>query len=217
MGLANGRTRLAVSSISDAAQLRQVIQSHIVNEVTHYKGQCYAWDVVNEIFEDDGSFRNSVFYRVLGDSYIPLAFAAAALADPDAKLYYNDYNIETAGTPKSAAALKLVQDIQASGVRIDGVGLQAHFIVGSTPSRNDLKAGLAAFLALGVEVAYTELDVRHPKLPASQGDLQRQSADYQNVILACIETKGCVGLTVWDFADQVGCVVLRPPSPTDTS
>lgn len=65
--------------------------THITNEVTHYKGQCYAWDVVNEGLSDSTGYRDSIFYETIGEYYIPLAFAAAGAADPDAKLYYNEY------------------------------------------------------------------------------------------------------------------------------
>lgn len=67
--------------------LTAAIQAHIASEVGHYKGKCYAWDVVNEALNDDGTWRTSVFYNTMGTSYLPVAFAAAAAADPAAKLY----------------------------------------------------------------------------------------------------------------------------------
>lgn len=184
-----------------------MITTHITNEVTHYKGQCYAWDVVNEALDDSGNYRTDVFYNILGTGYIPYAFKAAAAADPAAKLYYNDYNIEYAGA-KATAAINIVKNIQASGARIDGVGLQGHFIVGSTPSKASLVSALTSFTALGVEVAYTELDIRQSSVPASAAQQQQQATDYVTVVSACLSVKNCVGVTVWDFDDQV-CDVYR--------
>ncbi|PSR97679.1 putative endo-1,4-beta-xylanase [Coniella lustricola] len=185
--------------------LESVLTSHITNEVLHYKGQCYAWDVVNEALSDTGTYRADVFYNILGTGYIPFAFKAAAAADPAAKLYYNDYNIEYAGA-KLTAAVSIVKNIQSSGGRIDGVGLQGHFIVGSTPSKASLVAALQTFTALGVEVAYTELDVRHSSVPASAAAQQQQAADYVTVVSACLAVAKCVGVTVWDFDDQYSWV-----------
>ncbi|KLU89794.1 endo-1,4-beta-xylanase [Magnaporthiopsis poae ATCC 64411] len=180
--------------------LTRVINTHVSNVVGHYKGQCYAWDVVNEALEDNGNFRNSVFYRVLGTDYLPIAFKAAAAADANTKLYYNDYNIEQAGN-KQQQALKIVDIIKRGGARIDGVGLQGHFIVGQTGSRDQLAAVLNSFVAKGVDVAYTEVDVRHSSLPPNARALQQQADDYGNIVGACLAVKRCVGITVWGASD----------------
>jgi endo-1,4-beta-xylanase len=184
----------------DNATLIEVMKNHITNEVTHYKGQCYAWDVVNEGLNDDGTMRSDVFYDTIGEAYIPIAFATAAAADPDAKLYYNDYNIETAGS-KSTAAQNLVKMVQAYGAKIDGVGLQAHLIVGSVSSASSMQSNLQSFVDLGVEVAYTELDIR-TTTPATDAQLTQQATDYANVITACKNVAKCVGVTIWDWTDK---------------
>jgi endo-1,4-beta-xylanase len=187
------------------AQLTSIINTHIANEVGHYKGQCYAWDVVNEALNDDGTYRADVFYNVLGTSYLPIAFKAAAAADPAAKLYYNDYNIEYSGA-KATSAINIVKLIQAAGAKIDGVGLQGHFIVGGTPGRSSLASVLNSFTALGVEVAYTELDIRFSSLPATASGYAQQATDYVNVVGACLDVAKCVGVTVWDFDDKYSWV-----------
>ncbi|POS70224.1 glycosyl hydrolase family 10 [Diaporthe helianthi] len=181
--------------------LTAAIQAHIASEVGHYKGKCYAWDVVNEALNDDGTWRTSVFYNTMGTSYLQVAFAAAAAADPDAKLYYNDYNIESSGA-KSTAAVNLIKTIQAAGAKIDGVGLQGHFIVGSTPSTSALTSQLNTYVALGLEVAYTEVDVRFSSLPSTASGLAQQAKDYGSVVSACLAVSKCVGITVWDFDDK---------------
>ncbi|OQD79351.1 hypothetical protein PENANT_c053G02808 [Penicillium antarcticum] len=186
------------------ATLIAAMKNHITNVVTHYKGKCYAWDVVNEALNEDGSYRSSIFYTTIGEAFLPIAFAAAAAADPSVKLYYNDYNIESAGS-KSTGAQRIVKLIQSYGVKIDGVGLQAHFIVGSTPSLSAQTTNLAAFTALGVEVAYTELDIRMT-LPSTSALLAQQSTDYQNTVAACVANVKCVGVTIWDYTDKYSWV-----------
>jgi endo-1,4-beta-xylanase len=173
--------------------------------MTHYAGQCYAWDVVNEALNEDGTFRESVFLTTLGETYIPLSFAVAAAADPTTKLYYNDFNLETSPA-KAAGALQIVQIVQATGARIDGVGFQAHLNVGQTPSRVELAALLGRFAALGVEVAYTELDVAHTRLPVSEVDRQQQAVDYVAAVGSCLDVPACVGVTVWQFTDRYSWV-----------
>ncbi|KAL1838489.1 hypothetical protein VTJ49DRAFT_2627 [Mycothermus thermophilus] len=193
--------------------LTSVLTTHITNVMTHFKGQCYAWDVVNEALNEDGSYRESVFYEVLGDEYIPLSFKTAAEADPDAKLYYNDFNLETS-SKKADGAERIVKLVQESGARIDGVGFQAHLIVGQTPSRQTLAALLSRFARLGVEVAWTELDIAHDFSSSSSNgsstanatQLEQQAQDYVSVVGACLDEPKCVGVTVWQFTDKYSWV-----------
>ncbi|KAJ5679892.1 hypothetical protein N7462_008136 [Penicillium macrosclerotiorum] len=186
------------------ATLVAALKNHITNVVTHYKGQCYAWDVVNEALNEDGTYRTSLWYQTIGEAYLPIAFATAAAADPNVKLYYNDYNIEYAGS-KATGAQNIVKLIKSYGVKIDGVGLQAHFIVGSTPSRSAQASNMASFINLGVEVAITELDIRMT-LPSTDALLAQQKTDYSNTVGACSDTKGCVGVTIWDWTDKYSWV-----------
>ncbi|KAI1489125.1 carbohydrate-binding module family 1 protein [Biscogniauxia mediterranea] len=183
-------------------QMTSIINTHIANEVGHYKGQCYSWDVVNEALNEDGTYRSNIFYTVLGESYIPLAFEAAAAADPDAKLYYNDYNIEATGT-KQAAAVNIITLVKDAGAKIDGVGMQAHLIVGSVSAQSALESAMNSYLAAGVtEVSYTELDIRFSSLPATDAGLQQQATDYATVTQACLAVDACVGITIWDYTDK---------------
>ncbi|KAI9323991.1 glycoside hydrolase superfamily [Zopfochytrium polystomum] len=186
------------------ATLIAAMQNHIKNVVTHYKGKCYSWDVVNEAFNDDGTYRQSIWFNTIGKAYIPLAFQFAAMYDPAAKLYYNDFSNEFAGA-KSSANQQLVRELKAAGVRIDGVGFQSHFISGSTPSYATQLANMNAFTALGVEVAITELDVRI-QLPTTAAKLTQQANDYVASVKACVDTPGCVSVTVWDFFDTFSWV-----------
>ncbi|KAF2710340.1 carbohydrate-binding module family 1 protein [Pleomassaria siparia CBS 279.74] len=184
----------------DNATLISILKNHITEEVTHFKGQCLHWDVANEALNEDGTYRSNVFYDTIGPAYLPIAFATAALADPDAKLYYNDYNIESAGA-KSTAAQNIVKLVQSYGAKIDGVGMQAHFIVGSTPSQAAQTTNINAFVALGVEVAITELDIR-TTTPATAAAVTQQAKDYAATVGACKAVAKCVGFTIWDYTDK---------------
>jgi len=193
------------------ATLIQVMTTHIQTVMARYRGKCTHWDVVNEALEEDGSYRNSVFYRVIGPAFIPIAFRIAAQADPSALLYYNDYNLEYAGA-KAEGARRIVQMIQAWGVRIDGVGLQAHLVVEPTPTQdiptppNEILArSLALYTDLGVDVAYTEIDIRM-RTPQNNQKLQTQADHYYRLTRVCMENPRCVGLTVWGVSDRYSWV-----------
>lgn len=190
-----------------AASLTRALVQHITHEVSHWRSQCYAWDVVNEALNDDGSYRNNTFLQILGPEYLKIAFAAAAAADPAARLYYNDYNIEYAGPKATAAREKIVGFLQDAGIRIDGVGLESHFLVGETPSLEDQVENMQSFVRMGVDVAITELDVRMLN-PPDEASLAQQTKDYQAAVGACLQVPRCVGITVWDFYDPVCWAVL---------
>ncbi|KAJ9610780.1 hypothetical protein H2200_005557 [Cladophialophora chaetospira] len=192
-----------------ADELSAIMKNHIDNVVGHFGSNCYSWDVVNEALNDvNGSFAPSVWYDTLGPEYFFLAFqyaqeAVAALpAGPKPKLYYNDYNIESPGT-KATAAENLIKELQARNIQIDGVGLESHFIVGNTPSRANMTAQKQAFVALGLEVAITELDVRHVQVNATNStSFAIQAQNYYDSVASCVEVDECIGITVWDFDDQ---------------
>ncbi|WP_337244870.1 endo-1,4-beta-xylanase [Luteimonas sp. gir] len=123
-----------------------------------YVRRVHAWDVVNEIVGEDGAYRDTVWTRALGDgdTVVREAFAAAARAAPDAELYYNDFN--TWRPTKRAGIVRLVTMLQDAGIRIDGVGMQAHWGL-HYPSLEDIEASIDAYAALGVKVMITELDI----------------------------------------------------------
>ncbi|MET7909063.1 endo-1,4-beta-xylanase [Streptomyces avermitilis] len=180
------------------AQLGTLLQNHITTEVTRYKGKLAAWDVVNEPFNEDGTYRSTLWYNGLGSDYIAQALTAAHTADPSAKLYINDYNVEGVNA-KSTALYNLVKSLKDRGVPIDGVGLQAHLVLGQVPST--LQQNIQRFADLGVDVAITELDIRM-QLPATDAKLTQQAADYKAVLDACVAVTRCAGVTVWGFTDS---------------
>ncbi|KAF2502577.1 glycoside hydrolase, partial [Lophium mytilinum] len=185
--------------------LLSIMENHIAHVMSHYSKQCYAWDVVNEAFNEDGTLRSAVWLDTIGPEYLELAFKfAAKYNDGKAKLYYNNYNIET-GNNKSLAVAAMVKDFQSKGIQIDGVCLQSHFTAGSSPSYEQQMENMAQFVALGVETAITELNVRI-ELPTSKDKEVQQATNYANAVKACKDADGCIGVTVWDFYDPYSWV-----------
>ena len=145
-----------VRAITNADSLRQFMDLHINTVAQRYASSIASWDVLNEALNEDGSLRETVFYNVLGEDYIVEAFRMAAEAAPNAKLYYNDFNIEQ--PEKRAGAIRLIKLLQDAGVRIDGVGIQGHWHAGKLPL-DDIEQSIVEYAALGLEVAITELDL----------------------------------------------------------
>jgi len=178
-------------------EVKALMLAHVSTEVGRFKGSIYAWDVVNEPLADNGGWRDNIFLKAMGPDYVSLALNAAHKADPGAKLYVNEYGVETSG-PKMEALYDLVASLKRDGVPIDGVGLQCHLVSGAAPG--DLPDVMRRFASLGVDVAVTELDLRI-RSPATERDLQTQAADYARVVSACRMTKRCVGATAWGITD----------------
>jgi endo-1,4-beta-xylanase len=179
------------------AEVKDLMVAHISEEAGRYKGAIYAWDVVNEPFVDDGTWRRSIWYDAMGPGYVAVALKAARVADPGAKLYVNDYGVETDG-PKMRALYNLVASLKRADVPIDGVGLQSHFVAGAVPK--DIESVMEKFARLGVDVAVTELDIR-VRLPADDKAILAQAADFGSVVRACRSVQRCVGVTTWGLTD----------------
>lgn len=136
--------------------LKQRMKDHIYTVVKRYKGKIKGWDVVNEAIVEDGSYRKSKFYEILGEDFIPLAFQYAHEADPDAELYYNDYGMDVKG--RRDGVVKLIRSLKAKGLRIDAVGMQGHMGM-DYPTLPDFEKSMLAFAAEGVKVMITEWDM----------------------------------------------------------
>jgi endo-1,4-beta-xylanase len=188
-----------VSSLSSADEVRAAMLSHIKGVVQQYKGKVQAWDVVNEAVSLDGKgMRDSVFYRYLGETFIDEAFKAAREADPDAKLYYNDYNCEGLSL-KANTVFELVQRMKSRNVSFDGVGMQMHY---GEPNEAvptaDFVANMQRYVDLGLDILLSEMDV-HVCAGLTPAE---QATTYHDLIAACVAQPRCIAATFWGISDK---------------
>lgn len=182
------------------AQPRAILRRHVTDQVTHFKAEISAWDVVTEAFTEDGTLRDSPWLQRMGPGYNADAFRWAHQADPKAVPYYNDDNLEGIG-PKSDAIYRLVS---RDCVLVQGVGMQTHLdTLYDLPEK--MQFTMKRFARLGVDVAITEAGVRIP-LPVTPTEGLAQVADYSQTTQACWAVPRCVSHTVWGFGDAYSWV-----------
>jgi len=161
------------------------MKEHIGMVVGRYKGKVKGWDVVNEGIEDDGTFRKTKYYEIIGEDYIRLAFQFAHEADPEAELYYNDYSMANPGRRDGVVAM--VKKLKAQGIKIDGIGMQCHIGL-DYPDINEFEKSVEAFAALGVKVMITEMDISVLSMPDKNvGAEISRSYEYQKKMNPYIE------------------------------
>lgn len=141
------------------------MKSHIFAVAGRYNGRIDAWDVVNEAIDSDGTLRKTKWLDIIGDDFIEKAFEFAHQVDPDAELYYNDYDM--CNKKHQAGVIALIKALKAKGLRIDGIGIQGHWSLDS-PKADDIETAILAFSQLGVKVMITELDIT--VLPSAWSD-----------------------------------------------
>ena len=199
------------------AELERIMRRHIQMEVRHYRGQVFAWDVVNEAFESEGHLKHTLWYDEpgiglagKGTAYIAQAFRWAHDADPRALLFYNDYAAEGINA-KSDAIYEMVKDFKQQGVPISGVGLQMHvFNPSDVPSH--LAENIARFTRLGVEVQITEMDVALPTVAhkrESRSQLEWQAKIYRRVATDSAQNPGCTAFQTWGFTDRYSWIPIQ--------
>jgi len=180
-------------------ELRSILRQHILTVAGHFRGRIWAWDVVNEAFNDDGTLRDTIWLRTIGPSYIADAFRWAHQADPKAILFYNDYNVEGINA-KSNAVYALLRQLKREGVPVEGFGAQGHLATQYGFPR-DVLENLRRFGRLGLATAITEADVRIV-LPVDNAERWAQAAGYSLMLESCLLERSCISYTVWGFTDR---------------
>ncbi len=192
------------------------LKDHITTVVSRYKGKIYAWDVVNEVISDqeDEFYRQSAWYTICGEEFITEAFRYAHEADPQALLFYNDYNEIDA--VKRKKIIQLVTDLKAAGVPIHGIGLQGHWAV-NEPSADQLEKTLSDFVDTGLQLQVTELDISvyskehsgRESRPEDEHDVFTTEKEQQQMEIykLCFELfrkykKHLTGVTFWNVSDR---------------
>lgn len=192
------------------AQKQAILEDHIAQTIGHYKtkypGLVTVWDVVNEAQEPLAAPLRNIIWSDIGtaaDDYIKIAFRAAAKADPTAKLAINDFANEDLGA-KSNALFNLVSRWKQEGVPIHAVGFEMHLSTEyASPPVADMRANIRRYAGIGVEVHFTEVDVRTDTAGGiSALELQRQSEFYSNLITACTSEPNCKVFTLWGFTEK---------------
>lgn len=186
------------------ARLRALLTEHIETVAGHYRGQVDAWDVVNEPMDRYGAqIDNNLFYQYLGEEYLDESFRRARAADPQARLFLNEYFYVHTPTDERVVAFRaLVKRLLERGVPIDAVGIQGHFWgVGELPTRAAFEEMLSSFTELGLEVEITEMDVSRNYFPHAEDPFAEQAQVYADVFAACRTVPGCIGVTTWGMSD----------------
>ena len=190
--------------------LLSIMENHISNVVGHYKGRVGEWDVVNEMLSDDQSIvrdnpdgftlRSSVWNDVIGLEFIEKALECAHKADPEAKLFINEYGAEFLGEAKSEALYNLAKYLVSRNVPLHGVGLQCHLTTGGI-NPGKLAANIRRYKELGLECIITELDIAQDD-PKAAGAAEIQAADYGALVNAALSEPNCPSVMLWGIDDS---------------
>jgi endo-1,4-beta-xylanase len=189
-------------------QLSTILQDHITTVMGHYAGKVYAWDAVNEAFNDDGTMRDTIWYDQpgigfagMGTQYIEQALNWARAADPNTQLFYNDYNAEPTNA-KSDAIYAMAQDFKNRGAPLDGVGFQLHIDLSfdNPTTLTSFSSNLQRFAALGLDLYITELDIRLSDSTAASFNAQARL--YGEIATICVQQPACKLVQTWGFSDK---------------
>lgn len=183
-------------------EVRALLREHIYTVVGRYRGQIYAWDVINEPLNESGGLRDTFWLRAIGPEYLSLALHWAHEADPDALLFINEFGAE-GKTAKAEGLFALAEGLLAVGAPLYGIGLQMHVGVTWAPPAADLAANLDRLNELGLEAHITEMDVRlQDSGLEGQEALARQADVYRETLGVCLQAPNCRAFVTWGVTDR---------------
>jgi len=205
---------LSAGSYSDA-EVESLVQGYVTtvmnHYITNYPDVYTEWNVINEAVSNDSptELRNTFFLQKLGSDYIAKAFQWAGAVSSSAKLYINDYGcIGSSNWNKSrkTTLVGVVNDLISRDIRIDGIGFQGHFSIDQYEEDiNDIRLDFADYADLGIELAFTELDIRINDNLSGQNISKEQIQEdfYKNIYQLCIDTPECKSVSLWGLADHL--------------
>lgn len=184
-------------------EMKILMKNHIQTVVSRYKGKVYAWDVVNEAYDDNGNQVDSILLKTIGPEYIGLAFQWAHEADPNALLFYNDDDIE-GFNQHSQSVYNLVRELKQNDIPIHGVGFQMHKNLSEKLNYKSISQNINRYKKLGVQVHITEMDVNiDTNGKFVQDSLSDQAEMYSKIMKTCLNAKDtCTAFVTWGFTDQ---------------
>lgn len=191
-------------------ELLDILKNHIFNVVGKYKGRIREWDVCNEVLDDDQSIvrtdptayklRPSIWSTYIGEEFIDSAFVWTHQADPDARLFINEYGAEFMGDTKTEAYYNLIKRLKADGLPIDGCGLQCHLTTGQLDTLK-LEKNIRRYAELGLDCIITELDIALAD-PHAEGALEAQAKEYGAITRVFLRNDNCPSMLVWGISDN---------------
>jgi len=194
-----------VNALKNRDEAIALMTEQITTVMGRYKGRIYEYDIANEVLADDGSWRDTIWYRTIGPDYLDIAFRAARATDPDAKLLLNDYSNEVKGQPKADAFYELVRGMKERGVPIDGVGFQMHLSADYPVDEEAVRANICRFADLGLTVTFSEIDVR-VKLPVTPEREAAQIGIYTKLMEIALSEPSVKSYVMWGYTDLRGWI-----------
>lgn len=191
-------------------ELLDILKNHIFNVVGKYKGRIREWDVCNEVLDDDQSIvrtnpdayklRPSIWSTYIGEEFIDSAFVWAHQADPEARLFINEYGAEFMGDTKTEAYYNLIKRLKADKRPIDGCGLQCHLTTGQLDTLK-LEKNIRRYAEMDMDCIITELDIALAN-PYADNALDIQAKEYGAITRVFLRNDNCPSMLLWGISDN---------------